>query len=115
MRVSVTNADALAGIQFRVQFDNSILEVQGSPIQGTLPEGFLFTQRVDNSGGIVNLIVAGADALNVSSLTIVEVTFKLIGPPGQFSAIQLTDVLAGDVSGQAISVTTINGTISIRE
>ena len=81
--------------------------------QGTLPQGFLFSARVDNSQGFVTLIMAGTNAANVRSLAIAEITFNLVGSAGQSTPITLVDGLASDASARPITVAAVNGSIRL--
>ena len=114
MHITAVPAETLAGIQLKVQFDNTVVQVADAGVtQGNLPPGFLFSSRVDNAQGIVNIIIAGASAVNVRELRVANVTFNLIGVAGQIAPITLVDVLASDASIQPIPVLPANGTITV--
>ncbi len=117
MRIAADGTSNMAGIQLKVEFDSSVVSIpNGGVIQDQIPEGFFFQSNVDHGGGVATIAVAGAVPVNVSSLTIADVAFDLIGAPGQSSEIAFTGVLAGDASfpPKPIPVTAINGTIRIR-
>ncbi|MCH8203370.1 MAG: hypothetical protein IH996_09730, partial [Proteobacteria bacterium] len=55
--MTATPANDLAGIQLKVQYDSSVVQVPAYGVtQGTLPQGFLFSARADNSQGQVTII-----------------------------------------------------------
>ena len=114
MHVTAVPAETLAGVQLKIQFDNSVVQVADSGVtQGTLPSGFLFSSRVDNALGIVNIIIAGAGAANVRELRVADITFNLVGVVGQPTPITLVDALASDATIQPIPVLPANGTITV--
>ena len=116
MSVIAEGVDDMAGIQFKIEFDNLVVSVpEGGLTQGDLPEGFLFQSNVNNAEGFVKIIVAGARAVNVGNLTLADITFDLKGAPGQSTDLAFTEMLAGDPSfpPQRISVATVDGAIRI--
>ena len=117
MRVSADGTEEMAGIQFKVGFDSSVVQVAtDGVVQGELPQGILFESNVDNTAGSVSIITASATAADVSSLTIADITFSLVGSPGESSPLTFTEVVASDgaVPPQAIPVVPVDGSLSVR-
>ena len=85
-------------------------------VQGELPQGILFESNVDNTAGSVSITTASATAADVSSLTIADITFSLVGSPGESSPLTFTEVVASDgaVPPQAIPVVPVDGSLSVR-
>ena len=114
VRVSAAPANNLAGVQFKVGFDSTVVQVaDGGVTPAILLQGFLFNSRVDNSQGSVTVVVAGANTTNLGSVAIADITFDLIGNAGQSTPITLSDALASDASAQPIPVVPINGSLTL--
>lgn len=113
LRLVLTNTTDFAGIQLKVQFNRSIVTAV-KVTQGTIPQGFLFSSRIDDAQGFVSIIMAGAQSAGVTDIAIADITFDVTGSPGSSTAITLTEVLGSDASAQAIAVTAVSGTIKIR-
>lgn len=112
--MSAAPANNLAGVQFKVGFDNTVVQVaDGGVTPAILLQGFLFNSRVDNSQGSVTVVVAGANTTNLGSVAIADITFDLIGNAGQSTPITLLDALASDASAQPIPVVPINGSLTL--
>lgn len=113
LRLALTNTSDLAGLQLKVQFDRSIVTAI-TVTQGTIPQGFLFSSRIDDAKGFVSIIMAGAQPAGVSDIALADITFDVTGSPGSSTALTLTEVLGSDASAQATAVSTVDGTIKIQ-
>ena len=116
MTVTAEGAADMAGIQFRVEFDNLVVQVAGGGVaEGDLPGGFAFVYNVNNEEGFVSIALGSATAAGVGSLAIADITFDLTGVPGGSTDLTFTEVVAADdsVTPVAISVTSLDGSIGI--
>ena len=105
----------VAGMQFRLEYDKVVMEIPpGGVAQGDLPSDFLFQVNLNDSEGYVDIVFAGARALNLPEVTIAQVTFDLTGSAGG-GAVFFRNVIAADASipPQPVPVTAVDGIISI--
>ena len=107
-------ASGTTSLQFKLLYDPAVLGLAGLA-QGQIPEGWLFAPNTTQPG-VVSIAVVGLVADGVEGFEIVQITFDLIGSPGQCSDLIFTDALAGDSSipPQSIPVTPVNGSICIQ-
>lgn len=109
------NVRNMAGIQFKVRFNNQIVKVPDNGVsKGEIPSSFLFLSNVDNAEGFVAVAVAGSSALNDNDVTIASITFELLGA-GQQTTLSFADVVTSDASGDntAILASPAGGSIAV--
>ncbi len=117
MKVVVEGADNVAGAQFKLKFNSSVVRVADDGIvQGQIPHGFIFQTNPDNDQGEVTVAMAGGSALGVSMLSMMDVTFDLVGSAGQTTDIVFIDEVIGVAADppQRSDVSTSKSTITIR-
>lgn len=116
MRVTIEGTSNMAGIQFDIEYDRTVVLVQPENIeQGTVPSGFFMQVNPNGKQGMITFAIAGATALGVDSLEVATITFDLVGDDGTATALAFTGELAGDASAppNRLTVTKHDGRISI--
>ena len=111
MSVTADGTEDVAGIQFDIEYDSSVVTVDGVA-EGQLPAGHIFVVN-PTKPGVVTIAVAGATATDASSLLVAAITFDLIGSPGDTTTLSFTNVSASTASLLSIPVEPAHGRISI--
>jgi len=78
--VTIDDADGLAGIDLRLLFDPSVVEVVSVSATDTTDD-LLLSSNMDNSAGSVSVSLAGTDALPAGAATLLNVVFRIVGDP----------------------------------
>ncbi|MCH8990578.1 MAG: tandem-95 repeat protein, partial [Acidobacteria bacterium] len=116
MRVIATSTQAMAALQFVIEFDNTVAQIAtGGLDHSLLTGGFLFIDNgaVANTKGELSIALVSATAPGTSGYIIVDITFDLVGSAGDSSALTFSAVLASDASNVQIPVTLVNGSITL--
>ena len=113
MVVSASGTETMAGLQFDVLYDSTIVGVD-SAVQGTVIPGFLFLPNAGGAG-VVGIALAGATATGLADLDIAIITFDLSGTPGGSTTLTFANVIAIDASFNPITVTQTTGSVTITE
>ena len=101
MSVPLDNAAAAAGVQFNLNYPPAMLEVT-SLSAGNAPAGYFYTNpdgptgNFPSNSGLVRAVWANASASGVSDYVMFNVTFRLIGQPGDVAALTFDEVIIGD-------------------
>ena len=117
VKIVATGAEQLAGLQFKLGFDPSLLQaLTGGVTPGDVGSGAVYQPSVDNTTGLVSVAFARSDALNINKATVTEIRFASSGSPGQCSPLLLTGVVAasGSIPPQEIASTVVNGSLCVR-
>ncbi|MDP6514075.1 MAG: cohesin domain-containing protein, partial [SAR202 cluster bacterium] len=117
VKIVATGAAQLAGLQFKLGFDPSLLQVvTGGVTPGDVGSGAVFQPSVDNEAGVVSVAFARSDSLNMTTAIVSEIRFASSGTEGQCSSLLLTGVVAasGSVPPEEISSTVVDGSLCVR-
>lgn len=117
VQIVAAGADQLAGLQFKLEFDPSLLQVViGGVTPGDVGSGAVFLPSIDNVNGIVSVAFARSDALNTNTATVSEIMFVSSGDIGQCSPLLLTGVVvsSGSIPPEEIASTVTDGSLCVR-
>lgn len=110
--VRILNPGGLVYINFEISYDSSVVAAMGVQLGGALPRSTLFASNTSEVGririGWVDLLGLWADG------TVAEITFNIVGRPGDRTRLKLKVLDAGNGSGQHIPVTVVDGGIVIQ-
>jgi len=119
--IQVTPGEAIAGVQFNLAFDASLFSVD------SVTEGDLLTQdgastyfsagTINNGTGSVSgvagaIITPGQTVADAGTFAVVTMT---AGTTGGTSSLILSNVVVGDINGQAVAITVTNDQVSINQ
>ena len=112
---------AIAGVQFNLAFDSSLVTVDSVAEGNLLSQGgattYFSAGTIDNIAGTISG-VAGAittPGQTVSTIgTFAEITLTA-GMSGGTSLLTLADVLVGDINGQPVQVSVVSGQVAINQ
>ena len=111
--INVDNATGVAGFQFRVTFNNAILQATGAKV-GSLTSGWTVTPNTTVSGQI-NVVGFDPSATGLSggsgSLCILQ--FNVVGKAGETTDLIFTQCKLSDAESATISSTSTNGVFHI--
>ena len=116
MRVAASNTAPLAGIEFELRFDPSVVAVPpGGVQQGEAPPGFFFISNTDNAVGFVKIVLAGAQPSGIANMNIADIAFDLVGQRSSSTDLDFAEVVTvdgGDPPNE-VEVVTTGGVINI--
>jgi hypothetical protein len=112
---------AIAGVQFSLAFDSSLVTVDGVA-EGDLlsPDGastYFSTGTIDNVAGTITAVAGaittpGQTVSTTGTFTIITLTARI--ESGTYP-VTLSSVLVGDMNGQSVPITVINGQVMINQ
>jgi len=117
--IQVTPGEAIAGVQFNLAFDASLLSVD------SVAEGDLLTQdgastyfsagTINNGTGSISgvagaIITPGQTVADNGTFAIVTMT---AGMTGGTSSLTLSNVVVGDINGQAVTANVVNSSVAV--
>ena len=112
LRVTVSNAASLVGLEFELRFDPSVVAVGGVQ-QRDVPGGFFFISNTDNVAGIVKMVLAGALASGTANINLAEVAFDLIGSRSSSAEVRFTEVIGVADPNTVVEVVSTDAIINI--
>ncbi|MBI5196247.1 MAG: hypothetical protein HZA10_07985 [Nitrospirae bacterium] len=111
--VMVDNAAGIAGFQFTITYDLSVLRATGA-VGGNLTTGWMITTNINTAGQI---IVGGLDTsltgLSGGSGSLAGLVFNVVGNPGDSTLLNFTFTKLTDTMGVVIPSSATSGTFSI--
>jgi len=108
--INIDNANSIAGFQFTVTFDNSVLNATGAVV-GSLTNGWLL--QVNPQAGQISVIGASSTALGSVSGSLSILQFNVVGNPADTTNLTFTVHKLSDFNAQQIAHTATNGTFHI--
>ena len=113
MEVIAEGTETMAGVQFKLKFDSSVVQVpRGGVVAGDFPHQIMALNS-DNDREFVAALFASTIAPGNAFYTIAEITFIVVGEPGQTSPLQFYDVKAANVEVNPIDIISISGSITV--
>jgi PKD repeat protein len=110
--ITISNAMGVAGFQFTLAFDPSVVEVR-EVYKGGLAEGFTLVRNINNKEGWVKVAASSARGVSGSGeIAVVEV--KLVGEPGSSTSLSVKDLKLNDEAGKLVEATSQDGSIKIK-
>lgn len=121
INIQVDPGEAIAGIQFDLAFDASLVTVdsvaEGSLLSQDGASTYFSSGTIDNVSGTVSG-VAGAITTPGQTVSTTE-TFAVItmtaGTAGGTSLLTLSNVVVGDINGQSVDISVVNGQVTINQ
>ena len=114
--INIDNAEGVAGFQFTVSFNNSVLNATGV-VAGSLTSGWMITPNTTVPGQItvagLNPSLQGLPQGVYGSLVILK--FNVTGNPGAYTSLTFTDCKLRDNLSQPILSTPVNGSFTVNE
>jgi hypothetical protein len=117
--IAVEPGAAIAGMQFNITFDASVVTAESVVEGNLLSQGGASTYfspgTIDNEAGTISG-VAGAittPGQSVSTPGTFAVIMMTAGPQEGTSTLNLSEVVAGDINGQAVEISVVNGQVII--
>ena len=93
MRITAAGTESMAGIQFDLVYDSTVLSVD-SVVQ--VDSGFFEANATQP--GVITIVTASATASGVSPIDIADITFEVIGGPGDSTTLSFAEAKAFDGS-----------------
>jgi hypothetical protein len=116
--INVAPGGAIAGVQFNLAFNPAVVTVNSVAEGNLLSQGgastYFGSGTINNAAGTVNSVVGviTTPGQSVSSAGTFAVITMTAGPSGT-SALTLSDVVVGDVNGQAIQISVVSGQVVV--
>ena len=111
--ITITNGSGLAGLQFDLNYDQTVVQVNSVNL-GTSLSNFAGPINTDNPGVIgIAVFESNLDGIQSSDYTIANIEFQLIGQADTSTALTLNNLLLSDESGNNIETSVQNGRIDI--
>ena len=109
MRITAAGTESMAGIQFDLVYDSTVLSVD-SVVQ--VDSGFFEANATQP--GVITIVTASATASGVSPIDIADITFEVIGGPGDSTTLSFAEAKAfdGSIPPDPIPVTPAAGSIN---
>mgnify|MGYP000889447216 FL=1 len=108
--INIDNANSIAGFQFTVTFDNSVLNATGA-VAGSLTNGWLL--QVNPQAGQISVIGASSTALGSVSGSLSILQFNVVGNPGNSTNLSFTVHKLADTNAQHIAHNAVNGNFAV--
>ena len=110
MRITAAGTESMAGMQLDLLYDETVLSVDSV---AQVDSGFFEANATQP--GIVTIVIASATASGVSQIDLADITFDVIGGPGDSTTLTFSEVKAFDdlIPPAPISVTPADGSINI--
>jgi len=113
VQVNISNAVGVAGIQFTLTFDPSVIEIKDIHKKGLI-ESFIFTKNINNQEGWAKVAAASATGISGSG-TIAEIEAMVVGKPGSFTTLRIVDLKLNDERGRLIVAKAEEGVVEVSE
>ncbi len=109
--ITLNNAANVANLNFDLQYDAAVIQLEGNPSKGNLLDNALFSANTKDRGIVRN----GLAQTRGSSGTgiVVNLPFRIIGKPGDKSPLTLNVTTINDPNGGALTIERIPGEIVI--
>ncbi len=112
MSLCVDDASDIAGADFEISFDPSVVQFAGAQCLA-LAEGFILVSNPDNTAGTVSISLASASGIDTGSGAFLELDFQVIGSSPQRSQIDAESAALYDEYGNPIECTASDGCIVV--
>jgi hypothetical protein len=112
---------AIAGVQFDLAFDPSVVTVDSVAEGNLLSQGGATTYfnpgSIDNTAGTISGVAGAitAPGQTVSTAGIFAIITLTAGTNGGASALTLSGVVVGDINGQSVTVSVVSGQVTINQ
>lgn len=107
----LVNAQNLANLNFELRYDPSVLQLAGDTNKGNLLDNTLFKSNPNQAG---NVLVGLAQTSPLSGTgTVMNIPFRVIGKPGDFTPLLLNVTTINDPNGGNLAFDRIQGEITV--
>jgi len=111
IQISIANVSGMAGIQFTLTYNQSVIEVKDIHKRGLIKD-FIFAKNINNREGWVRVAAASATGVSGSGV-IAEVEAMLVGKPGSSIALRIVDLKLNDERGRLIVAKAEEGVVEV--
>ena len=111
MRVAAHGAEEMAGTQFDIVFDPSVVLVEDVVVLGA-GSGILSDVNAAEDG-LLRVAYAGTVASGLDVVEIADVTFKLVGRPGDATTLSIDNIVVADASLKALRHSALISSVTV--
>ena len=111
MRVAAHGAEEMAGTQFEIAFDPSVVLVEDVVVLGA-GSGMLSAVNAANDG-LLRVAYAATTASGLDIVEIADVTFKIVGRPGDATTLSIDNIVVADASLAVLRHSALSSSITV--